>query len=219
MEVGQIERTYSHYAGVYDLLFDHILQPGRRAAVVALNPQPEDRILEIGIGTGLSVPFYPRHCHITGIDLSVPMLQEAEKKRTEYYPLHNLDLIEMDASHLEFPDGAFDRVLASYVLSTVPEPEAVLNEIVRICKPGGRVVIVNHFRSGFPPVAASERALRQLTWKLGFRLDLPLAAVRDHPSLAIERIARTNFLGLWKLIEARVRPDAKRTGDDGRTPG
>ena len=219
MEVGQTERAYSHYAGVYDLLFDHILQPGRRAAVLALSPQPGDRVLEIGIGTGLSVPFYPQHCHITGIDLSVPMLREAEKKRGEHYPLHDLDLIEMDASHLEFPDRAFDRVLASYVLSTVPEPEAVLREIVRICKPGGRVVIVNHFRSGFPPVAVSERALRPLTWKLGFRLDLPLAAVRDHPSLAIERIARTNFLGLWKLIEARVRPEATLTGDDGRMRG
>ena len=121
MEIEQIERTYSQYAGFYDLIFDHILQPGRRAAVRALAPQPGDRILEIGIGTGLSVPFYPLDCHITGIDLSAPMLREAEKKRATEYPLHALDLIEMDATKLEFPDGHFDRVLASYVLSTVPD--------------------------------------------------------------------------------------------------
>ena len=209
MEIEQIERTYSQYAGFYDLIFDHILQPGRRAAVRALAPQPGDRILEIGIGTGLSVPFYPLDCHITGIDLSAPMLREAEKKRATEYPLHALDLIEMDATKLEFPDGHFDRVLASYVLSTVPDAASVLSEIIRICRPGAQVVIVNHFRSGLAPVALCERALRPISWKLGFRLDLPSATVTEHPRLKVESIRRANFLGLWKLVVARVQPEGK----------
>jgi phosphatidylethanolamine/phosphatidyl-N-methylethanolamine N-methyltransferase len=152
------------------------------------------------------VPFYPSHCHITGIDLSAPMLREAEKKRAAGYPLHDLDLIQMDAGDLEFADGAFDRVLASYVLSTVPDAGRVLDEIVRVCRPGGRVVVVNHFRSAFPPVALGERLLRPLTWVLGFRLDLPLSAVTRHPGLVTHRIARANFLGLWKLLIAERRP-------------
>ena len=217
MEIEQTEAAYSHYASFYDLLFDHILQPGRRAAVLALDPQPGDRVLEIGIGTGLSIPFYPTHCHITGIDLSAPMLREAEKKRETEYPLHDLDLREMDANRLEFRDGEFDRVLASYVLSTVPDPDAVLQEIIRICRPTGRVVIVNHFRSGLTPVALWERAMRPITWKLGFRLDLPLASVTEHRRLKVEGIARANLLGLWKLVVAQV--DAQVVSGNGDRPG
>ena len=204
MQAERIERAYSHYAGIYDLVFDHILKPGRRAAVRALDPLPGERVLEIGIGTGLSLPYYPAHCHITGIDLSAPMLQEAEKKRRSEFPLHDVDLIQMDASRLEFPDGAFDRILASYVLSTVPDAATVLGEIVRVCRPGGRVVVVNHFRSSFPPAALVERILRPVTWLFGFRLDLPLQVVTTHPDIHVERAARTNLLGLWRLLSCRV---------------
>lgn len=206
MEAERIERTYSHYAGVYDLVFDRILQPGRRESVAVLQPEAGERVLEIGIGTGLSVPYYPTHCSITGIDLSGPMLREAEKKRDEEYPLHDLDLVQMDAGHLDFPDDTFHCILASYVLSTVPDPCAVLDEVIRVARPGTRVVIVNHFRSSIPPLAVCERLLRPLSWKLGFRLDLPLEVVSGHPRLEVTRIRRANLLGLWKLVEARVIP-------------
>jgi phosphatidylethanolamine/phosphatidyl-N-methylethanolamine N-methyltransferase len=216
MKVESIERTYSHYAGVYDLVFDRILQPGRRESVLALDPQPGDRALEIGIGTGLSVPYYPTHCNITGIDISAPMLREAEKKRDADYPLHQLDLMQMDATHLEFPDDHFDGVLASYVLSAVPEPETVLEEIIRVARSGARIVIVNHFRSGFSPVAAGEKLIRPLSWKLGFRLDLPLEMVTEHPLLQVETIQRVNLLGRWKVVVARALPAG---GGDASTAG
>ena len=204
MEVDHIERTYSHYAGVYDLIFDHILQPGRRRAVRVLDPQPGERVLEIGIGTGLSIPYYPDHSRITGIDISASMLQEAAKKLAIDDSGCDVELLQMDAAELEFGAGAFDRVLASYVLSTVPEPDKVLDGIVRVCRPGGRVVIVNHFRSALPPVALAEHALRPLTWKLGFRMELPVETVLRHPHLQVQEIRRTNLLGLWKLIVAHV---------------
>jgi len=206
VEAERIEKTYSHYAGVYDLVFDRILQPGRRESVAVLQPEAGEQVLEIGIGTGLSVPYYPTHCSITGIDLSAPMLREAEKKRDEEYPLHELDLVQMDASQLEFPDATFHCILASYVLSTVPDAHAVLDEMIRVARPGARVVIVNHFRSAFPPMAVCERLLRPLSWMLGFRLDLPLEVVSGHPRLEVTRVRRTNFLGMWKLVEARVVP-------------
>jgi phosphatidylethanolamine/phosphatidyl-N-methylethanolamine N-methyltransferase len=207
VEAQSIEKTYSHYAGVYDLVFDRILQPGRRESVAVLQPRAGEQILEIGIGTGLSVPYYPTHCSITGIDLSAPMLREAEKKRDEEYPRHELDLVQMDAGQLEFPDATFHCILASYVLSTVPDAGAVLDEMIRVARPGARVVIVNHFRSSFPPVASCERLLRPLSWMLGFRLDLPLEVVSSHPRLEVTRVRRANFLGLWKLVEARVVPN------------
>ncbi len=206
MEAERIEKTYSHYASVYDLVFDRILQPGRRESVAVLRPEAGERVLEIGIGTGLSIPYYPTHCNITGIDLSAPMLREAEKKRDLQVPLHDLDLVQMDAGRLEFPDATFHCILASYVLSTVPDARAVLDEMVRVARPGARVVIVNHFRSSFPPMAGCERLLRPLSWMLGFRLDLPLEVVSGHPGLQVTRVLRTNALGLWKLVEARVVP-------------
>lgn len=206
MEAERIERTYSHYAGVYDLVFDRILQPGRRKSVVLLQPEAGERVLEIGIGTGLSIPYYPTQCNITGIDLSAPMLREAKKKRDQQLPPPDLDLVQMDAGRLEFPDDTFHCILASYVLSTVPDPRAVLDELVRVARPGARVVIVNHFRSSFPPLAGCERLLRPLSWMLGFRLDLPLQVVSSHPGLEVTRILRTNVLGMWKLVQARVIP-------------
>lgn len=207
------ERAYGHYARIYDLLFDRLLQPGRRAAVAALAPAAGDRVLEIGIGTGLSVPLYPTGCRITGIDLSREMLQEAEKKRPTAYPAHDLRLLRMDATSLEFPDDAFDRVLASYVLSTVPEPDRTLAEILRVCRPGGRVVILNHFRSGFPPFAVLERLLSPLTWHLGFRLDLPRETVTRSAGLELVGSRGVNVLRLWTLLVATVRepPSAGRT--------
>ena len=206
LEAERIEKTYSHYAGVYDLVFDRILQPGRRASVAVLRPEAGERVLEIGIGTGLSIPYYPTHCNITGIDLSAPMLREAEKKRDLQVPLHDLDLVQMDAGQLDFPDTTFHCILASYVLSTVPDARTVLDEMVRVALPGARVVIVNHFRSSFPPMAGCERLLRPLSWMLGFRMDLPLEVVSGHPGLEVTRVLRTNVLGLWKLVEARVVP-------------
>lgn len=206
MEAERIERTYSHYAGVYDLVFDRILQPGRRQSVALLQLEAGERVLEIGIGTGLSIPYYPTQCNITGIDLSAPMLREAKKKLDQQLPPPDLDLLQMDAGRLEFPDDTFHCILASYVLSTVPDPRAVLDEMVRVARPGARVVIVNHFRSSFPPLAGCERLLRPLSWMLGFRLDLPLQVVSSHPGLEVTRILRTNVLGMWKLVQARVLP-------------
>jgi phosphatidylethanolamine/phosphatidyl-N-methylethanolamine N-methyltransferase len=206
LEAQRIEETYSQYAGVYDLIFDRILRRGRRESVALLGLQEGEHVLEIGIGTGLSIPYYPTYCKITGIDLSSPMLREAEKKRDQFYPQHNLDLMQMDAGELDFPNETFHSVLAPYVLSAVPDARAVLDEIVRVARPGARVVLVNHFRSSFPPFALCERLLRPLSWMLGFRLDLPLEVVNRHPRLEVLRVRRTNLLGLWKLVEARVVP-------------
>jgi len=165
-------------------------------------PQPGDRILEVGVGTGLSLPLYPPGCQVVGIDISEPMLELA---RTRLNGLRHADvrLERMDARAISFPDGHFDKVLAPYVISVVPDPDKVMAEIVRVCRPGGTVIVVNHFQSAFAPLAAVEHLLTFLSTWVGFRMDLPIAAVTRTSGLTLTRKKRVNLLGLWHLLEFR----------------
>ena len=128
LEYKQIKRAYAVMSPMYDLLFDKIFHPGRVAAVQLLGVKPNDLMLEVGIGTGLNLPLYPTDCRLVGIDLSHQMLKKAREKVREY-GMKNVTLKVMDASKLEFPDEHFDHVLATYVISAVPEPVQVLREI------------------------------------------------------------------------------------------
>jgi phosphatidylethanolamine/phosphatidyl-N-methylethanolamine N-methyltransferase len=166
------ERLYARYASLYDQLCGPILQAGRREAMRDLRLVPGDDILEIGIGTALTAPLYPRACHVTGIDLSAPMLREAAK-HIDSQPGRHIQLLQMDASHLAFSDESFDVVYAAYVISVVPDPVAVLREMCRVCRVGGEIVLLNHFLSDSPLLATAERLISPLTAaRLGFRADL-----------------------------------------------
>ena len=202
LESRRVERVYSVLARVYDDFFDWALGPGRRYAVAQLPLRPGDRVLEVGVGTGLSLPLYPQHSHVTGIDISEPMLQRA-RARLEALSRDNVDLFQMDARTLNFPDGCFDHVLAPYVISVVPEPARVMAEIRRVCRPGGTVIVVNHFLSSNPILGLIERAFTPASRWIGFRMDLPIGAVTDTQGLDVVRIERVNLLGLWRLIEMR----------------
>src|SRR3990172_11467180 len=133
LEYKQIKRAYAVMSTMYDLLFDKIFHPGRVAAVQLLGIKQNELVLEVGIGTGLNLPLYPRTCRLVGIDFSRQMLKKAEEKVREY-GMENVTLKVMDASKMEFPDEHFDHVLATYVISAVPEPVRVLREIKRVCK-------------------------------------------------------------------------------------
>jgi len=198
----RVERVYGVLARVYDEFFDWALGPGRRSAVAQLMPEPGERILEVGVGTGLSLPLYPVGCQVVGIDISDPMLERA---RTRLTGLAHADvrLERMDARAIAFPDGHFDKVLAPYVISVVPDPDKVMAEIVRVCRPGGTVIVVNHFQSAFPPLAAVEHLLTSVSTWVGFRMDLPVAAVTGTSGLTLVRKRRVNLLGLWRLLEFR----------------
>src|SRR5678815_1088280 len=198
MSIERVEQIYSSYSGVYDLLFDAILQPGRKHAIAAMEIQRGDSILEVGVGTGLSLPLYPEGCHVTGIDISLPMLNKAAEKVMKL-GRSNVDLRRMSAERLKWPDATFDHVLLSYVISCVEKPEQVIAEVHRVCKPGGRVLFLNHFHSGNRLVAWGERRLTPLTKRLGFVLDLPFKVVKDSGLFDVERIDRVNRLGMWSL--------------------
>lgn len=202
LESRRVERVYSVLAGGYDAFFDWALGPGRRRAVICLPIRAGDRVLEVGVGTGLSLPLYPRECHVTGVDISEPMLDRA-RLRLDTLGRDDVDLRRMDARDLTFPDGCFDHVLAPYVISVVPEPGRVMAEMARVCKPGGTVIVVNHFRSENRALGFFERMLTPASRWIGFRLDLPVASVVPTPGLELVAMRRVNLLGLWRLLELR----------------
>ena len=199
MSIERAEQIYSSYSGVYDLLFDTILQPGRRRAISAMAIQPGDQILEVGVGTGLSLPLYPDHCHLTGIDISLPMLRKAADKVARL-GLTNVSLRRMPAELLAWPAATFDKVLLSYVISCVERPEQVIREVHRVCRPGGRVLFLNHFLSRNRLMAWGERKLTPLSKNLGFVLDMPISLITGSGLFRVEKIERVNLLGLWSLV-------------------
>jgi len=196
------ERVYSVLARVYDGFFDWALGPGRRAAVSRLPAVSGDRILEVGVGTGLSLPLYPAGCALTGIDISEPMLERA-RARLEALDRQGVELRRMDAHHLKFPDCSFDHVVAPYVISVVAEPERVMREIRRVCRPGGTVLVVNHFRSDHPILGMVERALTPASQWIGFRMDVPVEIALSSPGFELVGSERVNLFGLWRLLTLR----------------
>jgi phosphatidylethanolamine/phosphatidyl-N-methylethanolamine N-methyltransferase len=204
VESRRVRRVYEVLARVYDECFDWALGPGRRRAVKMLPIQRGQRVLEVGVGTGLSLPYYPRESHVTGIDISEAMLVRA-RERVEALGRPDIDLRLMDARELTYPDATFDHVLGPYVISVVPEPRKVMAEIRRVCKPGGTVVVVNHFHHRNPVVRSVEGLLTPASQWIGFRLDLPLEDVTSTPGLETVSVQRVNLFKLWHLLELRRR--------------
>ena len=151
--MGEIEahesKLYSEFAPLYDKIFGKIFYSRLESVIEELDIPPGAKVLEVGAGTGTSFPAYPRHCQVTGIDLAPDMLARAQRKIRENGWTH-LTVIEMNALDLDFPDSSFDYVMAFHVVTVVPDPVRMIAEAKRVCKPGGKIVIVNHFTSDFP---------------------------------------------------------------------
>jgi phosphatidylethanolamine/phosphatidyl-N-methylethanolamine N-methyltransferase len=172
LDKAGIAKAYARWAPIYDLVFGAVFARGRKASIAAAE-RIGGRILEVGVGTGLSLPDYSGSNRLIGVDLSAPMLRKA-KARVAEHRLSNVDgLAVMDAQHLGFQDAVFDVVVAQYVITAVPDPEATLDEFARVIKPGGEIVLVNHFgaekglravyESWFAPLG------RRLGWQAEFR--------------------------------------------------
>jgi len=200
LEKRQVERAYELYAPVYDFIFDWIFSPGRDAAIRQLDLQRSDSVLEVGIGTGLNLPLYPPTCKLTGIDLSQEMLDKAVE-RVETLAMPNVTLKVMDATSMDFGDDEFDKALATYTISAVPDPVAVLREMRRVVKPGGVLVILNHFRSERRVMGWLEDLVAPVCTRLGWKSNLALKPLLAQVGLEPELIARVNMFNGWRLVK------------------
>ena len=194
-----IKAAYRRYAGFYDALFGPVLQPGRKAVLNALGLRPGERVLEVGVGTGLSLPMYPASVKVTGIDLSREMLDKA-RARVARRGLANVEgLLEMDAESMSFADASFDKVVAMYVMPVVKNPARVLDEFHRVCRPDGEIYLVNHVRSDNPLLGAVEKGLARFSNQIGFRPDFELRELVNG-SGEIDEVAR---ILLWRVMRVR----------------
>jgi phosphatidylethanolamine/phosphatidyl-N-methylethanolamine N-methyltransferase len=194
-----VERVYEKLANVYDLVFGPTLHPGRLVALERMGIAPSDRVLEVGVGTGINTSLYPVNCQVTGIDLSSSMLEKA-RERVAREGLRNVRLMEMDAANLTFADDSFDIVYAPYLVSVVPDPVKVVREMRRVCKPGGKIIVLNHFRSANPILSRVERAISPFTVHIGFKSDLDLPGFLAQADLQPVSIEKVNVPRIWSLV-------------------
>ena len=194
-----VDRAYAKLSPVYDFVFGVPLQAGRVAAVARMNIQTGHDVLEVGVGTGLNAPLYPADCRVTAIDRSESMLEKA-KVRVARGGLEHVRLLEMDAANMTFASDSFDSVCAPYLVSVVADPIAVVREMYRVCRPGGRMVILNHFRSANPIVSRLERAISPFTIHIGFKADLDLPGFLARANLRPISIEKVNLPRIWSLV-------------------
>jgi phosphatidylethanolamine/phosphatidyl-N-methylethanolamine N-methyltransferase len=200
LEKRQVERAYELLAPVYDFIFDWIFAPGRYAAVAQLGLTPSDSVLEVGIGTGLNLPLYPPLTRLTGIDLSSEMLDKAVE-RVQNLAMPAVTLKVMDATSLDFSENEFDKALATYTISAVPDPVAVLREMRRVVKPGGTLVILNHFRSERRVVSRVEDLVAPVCTRLGWKSNLPMTPLLEAVGLTPELVQKVNMFNGWRLVK------------------
>ena len=194
-----VARVYEKLASVYDLVFGPTLHPGRIEAIRRMKIRPGDSVLEVGVGTGINLSMYPSSCAITGIDLSAPMLDKAHD-RVLNKGLRNCRVMEMDAAQMAFPDESFDIVDAPYLFSVVPDPVKVAQEMRRVCRRGGRIVLLNHFKSDNPILSRIETAISPLTVHIGFKADLDLNAFLTQAHLTPISTEKVNIPKMWTLV-------------------
>ena len=200
LEKRQVQRAYEFYAPIYDFVFDWIFAPGRVAAVEMLRVEPGETVLEVGIGTGLNLPLYPPAARLVGIDLSQEMLDKAVE-RVQNLAMPNVTLKVMDATSMDFGENEFDKAVATYTISAVPDPVSVLREMRRVVKPGGSIVILNHFRSDRRGVGRLEDLVAPVCTRLGWKSNLPLTPLLAQVGLVPEHVVKVNLLNGWRLVK------------------
>ena len=194
-----VEAVYDKVSIVYDLTYGPTLHPGRLQAIERMGIKAGDRVLEVGVGTGINLSLYPREATVTGIDFTASMLEKARERaaRKNTAPVR---LLQMDAADLKFADNSFDIVYAPYLISVVPDPLKVAREMRRVCRPGGRIIFLNHFLSPNPLLSRTERLISPFTIHIGFKADLDLPAFLAQADLQPVSIEKVNIPRIWSLV-------------------
>lgn len=199
IDEGTVRKAYARWEPVYDLVFGELLAPGRRQAIDVINRR-EGSVLEVGVGTGISLPQYRPHLRVTGIDLSPEMLAKA-RERVERHGLDNVEaLLEMDAANMTLENDSFDVVVAMYVLTAVPDPAAVMRECERVCRPGGEVLVLNHFSDGQGVIGFIEKVSAPAASLIGWRPEFPRAAIMVCDRLELVETRSLSPFGIMQLL-------------------
>ncbi len=201
-----VAKAYAAWAPIYDLVFGAVFDHGRKSTI-AVADAIGGRVLDVGVGTGLSLSDYSRSTRLCGVDISEPMLRRAQE-RVRNLNLTNVESLSvMDAKNLAFPDASFDAVVAQYVITAVPDPEATLDDFVRVLKPGGELILVNHIGAESGPRRIFELAFAPLARRLGWRPEFPwerlLAWERRHGGVALIERRPMPPMGHFSLIRYR----------------
>jgi len=205
-------KLYGEYSGLYDLFFARFFYPRIAAVIRDLKIPSGARVLELGVGTGLALRAYPSHCQVTGVDLAPDMLERA-RERIDRRGWRHVELHEMDAMNLEFDDSSFDYVTAFHVVSVVPNADQFMVEAQRVCKPDGKVVVVNHFRSRKRVLAALDRKIEPITRRVGWHT-LGRDEVFSGLSLELGHVYKTSRRSLFTIVVARnAKADSLGTSD------
>jgi phosphatidylethanolamine/phosphatidyl-N-methylethanolamine N-methyltransferase len=194
-----VEAVYDKLSIVYDLTFGPTLHPGRLQAIERMNIQPGERVLEVGVGTGINLSLYPREATVTGIDFTAAMLEKA-RERAARKGAAPVRLLQMDAADLKFADDSFDIVYAPYLISVVPDPVKVAQEMSRVCRPGGRIIFLNHFLSPNLLLSRIERLISPATIHIGFKSDVDLPAFLAQAGVKPVSIEKVNWPKIWSLV-------------------
>lgn len=205
MDVASVLKAYQRYAPTYDLCFGPVLRHGRRTVVREMSCRPGESVLEVGVGTGLSLPLYPKTVQVTGIDLSANMLRKAADM-VRKHALENVRLAEMDAEKMTFGDGIFDKAVAMYVVSVTPDPRRLMEEMRRVCRKGGDIYIVNHFSHPSAVLGGLERLLAPLSRVLGFDPSFSLQRFINDTGIEIAGRLPVNFFGYWTMLHVKNGP-------------
>jgi phosphatidylethanolamine/phosphatidyl-N-methylethanolamine N-methyltransferase len=203
MAVEDVQKAYRRWAPFYDLTFGKLVKEGVTQTAARAN-RYRGRLLEVGVGTGLALPQYGPQLRVTGIDLSTDMLQRARERLAKKKNHGNIDaLLEMDAAHLQFADATFDVAVAMYVLTVVPNPAKVVDEMARAVRPGGTVLIANHFSVENGLRAVIEKQMSKHAAKLGWRPEFPIDSVLVSDKLRLVSLKQLKPWGFFTLLEFR----------------
>lgn len=195
-----VERIYERVGPVYNFVYGKLLfNEGREEAIDLLKIKPGHKILEVGVGTGLALPLYPSNCEVIGVDLAESMLKEAEaliRKKN----LKNAHVKIMDATKLEFPDNHFDRILGNLFISATTYPEKALQEMKRVCKPNGMIVLMNHFKSENQVIGTLEHLFNPIAQGIGFKSNLEMVPLLASVGLKPKEVRKVNLFNLWTAV-------------------
>ena len=203
MDDKSIIKSYKRVSGFYDYTFGQIFRPGQKKLVSMMECTPTDKVLEIGIGTGTSYKYYPMETEVTGIDISPDMLEKA-KKNIRKHNLQNKNVMMMNGEQLAFEDNSFDKVVGMYVVSVTQNPNLLIKEMKRVCKPNGDIYLVNHFsfETDSKLMKILEKGLMPVSKYLGWRPYFPFSEFNAYAKLNVQSISKVNIFDYWGIIHA-----------------